>query len=174
MTRNIFFGGVRTLRIIGLCGAIVIVSLALLGCAARQKNVTNLPAGMTQQQAQSWDTAVANLNKIAATTSTLRQAVIDVRNAGGFPNNTAYAATLQSLAKIDLLQVAAAGVLQQSPQDFSAGAKSQVASYVQQIAAALQGLNTADVSSIKDASSLTTINNLIGEISAAVGLILAL
>ena len=148
--------------------------LLTAGCAPRVKNVTSLPAGVTQQQAQAWDAAVANLNKIAATTSTLRQAVVAVRNAGAFPDNGAYSGTLYALGKIDAAQLSASAILKQSPQNFSASAKQQVAAYVQQISAQLTVLNAGGVTGIKDANSLQQINGFIAEIAAAVQLILAL
>jgi len=157
-----------------MVAAFMAAIMIFAGCAARIKTVTDLPAGVTLQQAQSWDSAVANLHKIATATSTLRQAVIALNKSGVFPDGPAYASTLNAIVKIDQLQLAASTLLRQAPQNFGAPVKAQVADYVQQISAQLSLLNTQGVTGIKNTSSQQQIAQLISEISAAVQLVLAL
>lgn len=143
------------------------------GCAARVKNVTNLPPGVTLQQAQNWDAAVADLHKIASTVSSLRQALIDLHN-GTMLEDAYYADALRVLASIDQAELAAEAVLRQSPQNFSASAKHQVAGYVQSISTQIQHLNAIGATSIKNPNSLQTVNKLIGDLASVVALILSL
>lgn len=150
------------------------ISLSFCGCAARVKTVTNLPPGVTQQQAQDWDAAVANLNKIADVTSALRQGLIGLNKNGGFPDGPQYILALQICGKIDEAQLAASAILKQTPNNFSASAKTQVQALMQQIAAQISTLNTQGVTGIKDPTSLKTISGLITQITSAAALILSL
>jgi hypothetical protein len=158
------------------------VSLALSsvtwGCAARVQNVTNLPPGVTLAQAQTWDTAVANLHKIASTVSTFRKALTDLHTAtfNGAPvlSDDYYADALRTIARIDQAELSAEAVLRQTPQNFTGSAKQQVAALVTQISAELQHLNTTGATGIKNPKSLSQVNGLLGEISSVVALILAL
>jgi hypothetical protein len=148
-------------------------ALFFSGCAARVKNVTNLPPGVTLQQAQNWDSAIADLHKVASTVSSLRQALIDLHN-GTMLEDAYYANALRVLARIDQAELAAEAVLRQSPQNFSASAKQQVAGYVQNISTQIQHLNAMGATGIKNPNSLQTVNKLIGDLTSIVGLILSL
>jgi hypothetical protein len=158
------------------------ISLALSsvtwGCAPRVKNVTNLPPGVSLSQAQTWDTAVANLHKIASTVSTFRKTLTDLHtamfNGGPVLSDEFYADALRTIARIDQAELSAEAVLRQTPQNFTASAKQQVGALVQQISTELQHLNTTGATGIKNPKSLTEVNNLLGEISSIVALILAL
>ena len=151
---------------------------SLSGCAARVKNVTNLPPGVTLQEAQNWDTAVANLHKIATVVATLRKTVTALHGAqyDGQPvlSDAYYAEALRMLGNADLMELAAEGTLRKSPQNFSAGTKTQVAFYVQQITAEMQQLNAAGTTGIKNPKSLQEVNNLLAESASIAALILAL
>jgi len=157
---------------------VVLGAVFFSGCAARVKNVTNLPPGVTLQQAQTWDAAVANLHKIASTVSTFRQTLTDLHAAqyDGKPvlSNEYYSEALRMIGNVDRLELSAEVVLRQSPQNFSLTAKQQVGIYVQQIATELNQLNAAGVTGIKNPKSLQQVNNLLGEVSSIVALILAL
>jgi hypothetical protein len=157
---------------------VVLLACCLTGCAARVKNVTNLPPGVTQQQAQTWDSAVANLHKIASTVSTFRKALTDLHSAtyNGAPvlADAYYADALQTIARIDQAELSAEAVLRQTPQNFTLTTKQQVGTLVQQISTELQHLNTTGATGIKNPKSLTEVNNLLGEVSSIVALILAL
>jgi hypothetical protein len=148
--------------------------MALAGCAARVTTVTGLPANVTQQQAQQWDTAVASLHKIAVTTSSLRQAVVALNEQGVFPDGMAYANTLHSIAKIDQLQLAASTLLRQAPQNFGAPVKTQITGYLQQISTEITALNQQGVTGIKNPASQQQVAGLISEITSAAALVLAL
>ena len=154
--------------------AVAAAAIAFTGCAARVKTVTNLPAGVTQKQAQNWDAAVADLHKIAATTSTLRQTVILLNQKGVIPDGAAYANILTSIGRVDQLQWAGAVLLQGSPNNFSVSVQAQVNSFITSITAELQALNTAGATGIKDPASLQSVNALLGDIAAAANLELAL
>jgi PBP1b-binding outer membrane lipoprotein LpoB len=148
-------------------------SMIFAGCAARVKNVTNLPPGVTLQQAQNWDSAVANLHKIASVVSTLRQSLVDLHK-GGVLSDVYYSDALRIVGNIDRLELSAEIVLRGSPQNFSLSTKQQVGLYVQQISAEIQTLNAAGVTGIKNQKSLTTINTLLSDLTSIVGLILSL
>ena len=149
-------------------------AVLLYGCASRVAHVTNTPAGVTEQQAKDWDAAVADLQKVATVTTGVRQAVIAARNDGAFPDDKAYGLVLQSLAKVDRLQLAASAILKQQPSQFGAGTKVQVGTLIQQILSELQQLNAAGVTGIKNPQSLQAINTLLAEAIAAAKLVLAL
>ncbi len=152
----------------------VFLACALAGCAARVKNVTGLPAGVTQQQAQNWDAAVANLHKIAATTSSIRQAVIGLRNAGAFPNDAAYAGALQGVARIDQVQLAASDLLKQQPQAFGQPQKQQIALYMNLITGDLEKLNAAGTTGVKNPDTAKQLNDLLSSLANLVKITLAL
>jgi|GEM_PF-1682193 len=161
---------------IGLFRLIVFgaVVFCIAGCAARVKNVTDLPPGVTQKQAQDWDTAVQDLNKIASITSAARTTVIELHTAGLLKDGPAYVTALTVVGKIDELQLAASAVLKQSPSNFSQTTKSQVQAYMNQIVAQIQTLNQSGVTGIKNPNSQQQIGDLIANITSLVALILAL
>lgn len=154
--------------------ATLILAISLSGCAARQQQVTNLPTGVTQAQAQNWDTAVANLNKVAEFTSSTRQAVIALNKQGVFPDGPAYVTTLQVLGKVDTLQLSASALLKQSPNNFSDTVKGQVKDYLFQIAAQISVLNTSGIIGIKNPSSQQQVAQLIAQLTGVVDIILSL
>jgi hypothetical protein len=157
-------------KILALC---LSSSMIFAGCAARVKNVTNLPPGVTLQQAQNWDAAIADLHKIASTVSAVRKSIIDLHTGGALADDY-YVDALRVMAKIDQLEIASESVLRQSPQNFSASAKQQVAGYVQQITAQITNLNAIGATGIKNPKSLQQVNALLGDLTAVVGLILSL
>lgn len=161
-----------------LCTGWIVTLAAIVamvaGCAARAKDVTNIPAGVTQTQVQNWDAAVANLQKIAATTTTLRQAVISLNKTGAFPDGAAYAGTLSGIGRIDELQIAAANFLKGVPNDWSATTQETVNGYVTQIQAILTNLTSSGVVGIKNPQSQQQVTALINEIGAAAAIIIGL
>lgn len=161
----------RTFR---LLLSVLMLSFSLAGCAARVKNVTDLPPGVTQKQAQDWDVAVQNLGKIASVTTTARQAVIAVHQGGLLPDGPPYVTALTAIGKIDEIQLAASAVLKQAPKNFSDPVKLQVKDYMTQIAAQIQILNQSGVTGIKNPNSQTQIGDLITQITGLAALILSL
>lgn len=160
----------RTVRSVVL----VLVAFSFLGCAARVKNVTNLPPGVTQKQAQDWDSAVQKLSQISALTSAARSAIIELHTAGLVKDGPSYVTALTVTGKVDELQLSASAVLKQSPNNFSDSTKAQVQDYVKQIAAQLQTLNQTGVTGIKNPNSQQQIGDLINQLVALTGLILSL
>lgn len=156
------------------CIAVLALAVSLSGCAARTKTVTNLPPGVTQQQVLAWDSAVADLDKLSQAVTTVRVAVMDLNKQGVFPDGPHYVTALQIIGKIDQLEISAATVLQQSPQNFDASTKTKVADYLTQISQQLVLLNNEGTTGIKNASSLQTINTLIAQIPAIIALIMQL
>lgn len=149
--------------------------LALGGCAARVKTVTDLPANVTQAQAQNYDAAVGKLHEIAAITSTLRQSVIALNKSGAFPDGPQYVTALTVVGKVDQFQLTAAHFLQGiTPDKFDAGAKYKLQGYIQQISAGLVELNENGVTGIKNPQSLRDVNATIAELTAAVNFVLQL
>ena len=151
-----------------------VVSIVSGGCAARAKNITGVPSGVTQAQVQNWDAAVANLQKIASVTTTLRQAVISLNKTGAFPDGPAYAGTLSGIGRIDELQIAAANFLQGVPNDWSATTQATVNGYVTQIQAILTDLISSGVVGIKNPQSQQQVTALINEIGSAAAMIIGL
>jgi hypothetical protein len=162
-------------RILALC---LSASVAFCGCAARVKNVTNLPPGVTLKQAQNWDAAIADLHKVATTVSTVRQTLTDLHNAtyDGKPllTDEYYADALRALAHVDQLELAAESVLRQSPQNFSLSAKATVDAYIQQVSVEIEHLISQGAVGIKNPQSQQSVNNLLTEVAAAVNLLLSL
>jgi hypothetical protein len=152
----------------------LVAVLLLAGCAARAKNVTNLPAGVTEQQAQNWDAAVADLDRIAQSVSAVRLAVLAVRGAGAFPDDKAYGITITALARVDQVELAAANLLKQQPQSFGQPVQQQLAIYMNLITQQLSDLNTAGVTGIKDPQSLQQINGLLSDLANSVKIVIAL
>jgi len=99
----------------------LISSFVFAGCAARQKTITNLPAGVTLTQVQAWDSAVANLDKIASSTTAARQAIITLHTQGVIPDGVTYGKILTALAKIDQGEISAAAFLKAYPNTWSPG-----------------------------------------------------
>lgn len=151
----------------------VVLACTLSGCAARVKNVTNLPPGVTVKQAQDWDAAVADLHKVASLVSTARKTLGELHDYGAATNDY-YVEALRAIAHIDQLELSAEAVLRQAPQHFTDTTKGQVKSYVDQIATELQKLNGEGATGIKNADSLSKMNGMIGEVVAVVNLILTL
>jgi hypothetical protein len=153
-------------------------TMLFAGCAARVKNVTNLPAGVTLQQAQAWDSAIADLHKIASTVSTVRQTLTQLHAAqyNGAPilSDVAYGEAMRMIGNVDNLELSAEVVLRQSPQNFSVAAKQKVTFYVQSISTEIQQLNTLGATGIKNPTSLKTVNSLLADLTATVALILSL
>jgi len=154
--------------------AVLLVCVSLAGCAARVKNVTDLPPGVTQKQAQDWDVAVQDLNKIAAITTTARTSIIELHTAGLLKDGPQYVTALTVVGKMDELQLAASNVLKQSPNNFTDSTKAKVKDYLMQISAQIQTLNQTGVTGIKNPNSQQQISDLITQITALVTLILSL
>lgn len=153
--------------------AVAMAAFLFAGCAARVKTVTDLPAGVTQQQAQQWDSAVADLHKIAATVSTLRQSLTDLHTETLLTDEY-YADALRAVAHMDQLELAAEAVLRQAPSHFTTGTKTQVASYVTQILAELQKLVSTGAAGIKSAGSQQAVEQILQEGISVVNLVLTL
>jgi hypothetical protein len=149
------------------------LALAALGCAPRVKNVTNLPAGVTQTQVQAWDSAVADLHKVAATTSTLRQSVIAIHAQGLFPD-AKYAETLRAIVNVEVLEINAANFLQKTPNTFGETQKQFVTAQMNAILQELRQAIPEGLLAVKNANSQKQLNTLLAEVQAAVNLVLAL
>lgn len=152
---------------------VLIAAVSLAGCAARVKNVTNLPPGVTLSEAQEWDSAVAQLQRISSVVTTTQTEIIALHKQGVFPDGPAYVTTLTSLGKIDQIRISAANVLKQAPGNFPDSTRGQIKDFMGQISAEIANLNTAGVTGIKNPTSLQRISAFIGEISSAVTLILS-
>jgi len=150
------------------------ILLLLSGCAARVKTVTALPAGVSQTEVQNWDSAVAALQKIAVSTSTLRQAVISLNKSGIFPDSSAYVGTLMGIGRVDELQIETAKILQSVPSDWSLSTQNKVLSEMQQIQAILTNLTNTGIVGIKDSASQSQVTTLINNLAATVSLVISL
>lgn len=150
------------------------LACALGGCAARVKNVTNLPAGVTQAQAQAWDSEVATLDKVASATSALRQAVISLEKQGAFPDTVAYVKALQAVAKIDQAELAASAYLKQQPEYFGVPQKQKVQGLLNDIGAQIQGLNLQTLVGIKNPEHQKQLSAVVADLTNVVNIALAL
>jgi len=148
-------------------------ALCFYGCAARVKNVTDLPPRVTLSEVQQWDAEVAALHKIATVTSSLRQGVIALNQAGAFPNSPAYIAALRTVAKIDQSELAASAFLRQSPQHFGAAEKAKVAGMLHDIAGQIQSLNLQSLAGIKSSDTKKNVTLLVNDLTAAMNLALS-
>jgi len=163
--------------------AVLVSSFVLFSCAARQKNITNLPPGVTQTQAQNWDTAVANLDKISQVTTTVRQSVIalnqaTVTDATGthkiIPDGAVYVAILTSLGKIAQAQIDAANYLKAQPQNWGVDTQTRVKNDLAIIQQELTAITQQQLAGIKNANAQSQVQQLIAEIGSAAALILSL
>ncbi len=166
----------RLLRLSVACFvfAAMIGVFGFAGCAARQKNVTNLPAGVTLTQVQAWDSAVANLDKIASSTTAARQAIIALHAQGVIPDGVTYGKILTALARIDQAQISAAAFLKAYPNTWSPGLATQMQAYMNDISAQLQAITNDGLVGIKNADSQKQVSALIAEITSFVNIILTL
>jgi len=141
--------------------ALLVSSLCFSGCAARQKNITNLPANVTQTQVQNWDTAVANVDKISTVTTALRQAVIGLRTQGVITDDKVYAAILTSLGRVTLLQVDAANYLKAQPNNWGVDTQTKVKNDLALIQAELNAITQQQLVGIKNVSAQQQVQQLI-------------
>ena len=154
----------------------------LAGCAARQKTVTNLPAGVTQSQAQNWDSAVANFDKIAQTVSTLRQAVIALNQqtvtASGthkvLPDGATYVAILTAIGKIDQAEIDASNFLKAQPQNWGVDAQTKVKNEIAIIQQEIAAINSQGLTGIKDQNAQNQVQQLVNNLSSLTAVILSL
>ena len=170
--RIIFLGAV--LAAILMTIGTMIIAASLGGCGAKRvKNVTDLPPGVTLSEVQQWDAEVAALHKMATVTSSLRQGVIALNQAGAFPYPAAYIIALRSIAKIDQTELAASAFLRQSPQHFGAAEKLKVAGMLQDIATQLKTLNLQSLVAIKNEDTKKNVTLLVNDLTAAMNLALS-
>jgi hypothetical protein len=162
---------------------VLVAALTLSGCAARQKTVTNLPAGVTQSQAQNWDSAVANLDKIAQTVSTLRQAVIalnqqTVTDSSGthkvLPDGSTYVAILTAIGKIDQAEIDASNFLKAQPQNWGVDAQTKVKNEIEIIQQGIAAINSQGLTGIKDQNAQNQVQQLVNNLSSLTAVILSL
>lgn len=158
---------------IGILIAAMLIALGLGGCAPRVKTVTDLPTGVSQQSVQQWDAAVANLHKIAATTSTIRKVMTQLHIDGVFPDEP-YAKALRSIANVDILEGNAAHLLEQTPKTFGLTQKQFVDANMNAILGELRQAVPEGVLGIKNPDSQKQVNTLLAELTATVNLVLAL
>jgi hypothetical protein len=152
---------------------IVVVALALSGCAARQKQVTNLPAGVTQAQAQNWDTAVANLDKIAQTVSTLRQSVILLNQQKLLPDGSTYVSILTAIGKIDQAEIDASAFLKAQPQNWGVSVQAKMKNEMAIIQQEIAAVNTQGLTGIKDQNAQNQVQQLVNNLSGLAAVIIA-
>jgi hypothetical protein len=163
---------------------VAILALSLAGCAARTKTVTNLPIGVTQAQVIQWDSAVAELHKVAATVSTLRQAIIGLNGATYvnpqgqtekiLADGPVYATLLRSVAKIDQLEADAAAFLRKVPNTWAEPTQAKVRDYVNAIATEVQTMTQQGLLGIKTNTAQGQVAVLLNNLTASANLILAL
>ena len=158
----------KTLLTLSLAAA-----LLFSGCAARTKNVTNLPPGVTLAEVQSWDKEVAALHKMATITSSVRQGVIGIQKAGAFPDSAVYVNALRAIGKVDQLELAASDYLRSTPEYFGQPQKDKIRGMLNDIAGELEGLNVQSLAGIKNAQTKQQVSNLVAELVATLNLALS-
>jgi len=163
------------------CVALAALGLALIfagGC--QHQAVTNVPAGVTVNQVQAWDSAVKDLGTIATLTHTAQQLVVTLNTTtvtvNGvpqivFPSGAAYNATLTDLARIDQAQIEASEFLKTVPQNWSADTKTKIANYITTITAALADATANGLVGVKNANSQAQLQGFLNDISSTANLI---
>ncbi|MGH8864301.1 MAG: hypothetical protein ACREVZ_06610 [Burkholderiales bacterium] len=165
--------------------AIAVFAFMLGGCGARVKHVTNLPAGVTEQQVKNWDSAVGGLHKIALTTTTLRQTIIALNKATYtepgkteaekvIPDGKIYIALLSGTARVDQAQIDAANFLKTVPNTWSASTQDKIRAYMNAIVEQIGNMTDQGIIGIKNPASQQQVKQLLGEIRDTAGLILSL
>lgn len=153
--------------------AFLISSFVLAGCAARQKNITNLPAGVTLAEVQNWDSAVANLDKIAQTTSTLRQAIVALNQQGVISSGEYYGKFLTSLGKIDQLQIDAVQFLKSQPKNWGVSTQLKVKNDLALIQQELLNITAQQMVGIKSAGAQKQVGAMVTQIGDLTAIILS-
>jgi hypothetical protein len=152
----------------------VIAAFSLAGCAARVTHVTDLPAGVTEQEAKNWDAAVAGLHKVADLNTAVRKAVITARNAGAFPNDAAYATVLTTVGHVAQYEKESSDYLKQQPKTFGEPQRQKMKSEFQLIGGELQTLTSIGaLPGIKNPDTQSTVQQIIVEIITTLNLILS-
>jgi hypothetical protein len=158
-----------TRRIVWIC----VVALCMTGCAARQKNITNLPAGVTLAEVQHWDSAVANLDKIAQTTSTLRKAVVSLNQQGVISDGEYYGKFLTALGKIDQLQIDAVQFLKSQPKNWGVSTQLKVKNDLALMQQELLNITQQQLAGIKSAGAQKQVGALVTEIGDLAAIVLS-
>jgi len=177
MRKNLLRGAIACFGVAALG-----VVLLFTGCAARQTTITNLPANVTQTQVQNWDSAVANLDKIAQSVHTLEQltqtlCTATMTTASGTGPVLAPGTCdllLTDIGKIDQAEITAAKVLQQVPNTWGASTASQIAQYTAIITQALSDLTANGLVGIKNVMAQAQVQQFLVTIKGAVQVIAAL
>lgn len=163
----------RFLRFLNSLLCFISFFCGFVGCAARQKNVTNLPAGVTLAEVQNWDSAVANLDKIAQTTSTLRQAIIGLYQQGAISDGATYGKFLTSLGKIDQLQIDAVQFLKAQPKNWGVSTQLKVKNDLALIQQELLNITAQQLAGIKSAGAQKQVGTLVTKIGDFAAIILS-
>jgi hypothetical protein len=168
--RGNLLAGIAAIGLLLLC---MVGAFLAGGCAARTKNITNLPAGVTQAEVQNWDKEVAALHKMATITTSVRQGIIGLERAGAFPDSVTYVNALRAIAKVDQLELAASDYLRSTPEYFGQPQKDKIRGMLNDIAGELEGLNVQSLASIKNAQTKQEVSNLVTELVATLNLALS-
>jgi len=153
---------------------VLLAALVLCACAARVKTVTNLPLSVTVTQVQSWDTAVADLDKFSQAVSAAQSAVLQLHQQGVFPDGPEYIATLNGFGRAAQVRIEAANFLKGVPNDWSQNTQQTFASYAAQIAQALEDIVKTGTVGIKNANSQQQIVQLVSNAAAILQITLSL
>lgn len=159
---------------------VLVLCLTLSGCAARVQHVTNIPTDAngkpvaTEGQVKTYDTAVSNLHKMAASVSALRQAVIGLNKQGVFPDSPQYASTLYAIGNIDKLELAAVDYLNKVPSTWSADMARTIEAQVNAILGSIDTLNKEGLIGIKNLNSQQQVSNLVKDITSLAHILLSL
>lgn len=157
-----------TVRIFSLA-----LCLTVCGCAARQKSVTSLPAGVTLAEVQHWDTAVANLDKIAQANSTLRQAIVALNQQGVISDGEYYGKFLTALGKIDQLQIDAVQFLKSQPKNWGVSTQLKVKNDLALMQQELLNITQQQLAGIKSANAQKQVGTLVTEIGDLAAIVLS-
>lgn len=149
-------------------------TLTISGCASRVGTVTNTPTGVTQAEVKNWYQATGAFTDISTTSHNLLATIIQIHDQGNWTDKASYETALRAIGKIDQTQIEASKFLKTVPDNWSQPTQAKVKIYTDQIAAEFQNVNSSGATGIKNPTSLQTINDLLGNGSKAVSLILSL
>lgn len=149
---------------------------SLLGCAAKNTTVTNLPTGVTQAQVNSWTSAVNDLKEAQDLTHGGLTTVIGLNHQSPsiFPDGPAYAGALAAFGKAEQLETQAAVFLKTVPNNWSTSTTNQVADYSAQILLQLQTAQLQGAVGIKSPAAVTALSNTLTQVMNVIKLVQSL
>lgn len=168
INRRMLYSGLLSFA---LAFGVTVGSVVETGCH-RKVVVTNLPAGVTNQQVTNWYTAVGAFKEAAQTTKKLTDAAIALHT--DFPDEATYQKTLQALGEMAQVEAQAALFLDTVPQNWNQSTATQVKNYTDQLSKQAQIALDDGLAHVKNSTTLTAIQTTISLLRAAITTVITL